>query len=258
MHVVAIDHRGPADEATLTALAAALGRSGYEARVLARSLGGGAAVVARCAEAAPAAAAVEDLRRAGFTAAAIDAGRLAAAPPAFVGRSFVLGTSALTLTDREGRSLELPWGDLDLVLRGLWSALRRESRTVVGKKFSLGRAIVTGGILLTRTTYEKRRQDVEEREGVLRLYAGGAPVATLRETALDYQGLGAELAPARGANFERLAEELRRRAPGALHDDRLARPGEAARLLGPGLDPAAYLDLAFHLVARSLGADGPA
>ena len=76
----------------------------------------------------------------------------------------------------------------------------------------------------------------------------------LRETELQYQGLGAALAPVRTANFRRLVHELRTRSPLASYDDRLLTATGRANVLGGILPPDRYLNVALALLAKYHGA----
>jgi hypothetical protein len=119
------------------------------------------------------------------------------------------------------------------------------------RKFSPLRAVVTGGMVVTKTTRRAEPVTTESREDFLHLYADGLPPLAFHAGALNYRSLGPARQPSAAANFEYLADALRRVLPHARFDDRLTNRQARARLLGPSLTEN-HLDIAVSLLSRVL------
>jgi hypothetical protein len=98
-------------------------------------------------------------------------------------------------------------------------------RTETSRSFSVGNAVLTGGLKMTRTSTKIVRSSEEETEQVILVYARDGRAATLAEAELDFSCLGAGMQHSSTANMLELARRLRERAKGAFHDDRLVRLG---------------------------------
>ena len=131
----------------------------------------------------------------------------------FLVRTFALGPRSLSVTSRRGDSAEIPFGDIDLFLRATRLEEHTETKTTESRKFDAGRAILSGGLLLTKKTKTVRQVTTEERDEFLQLYSAGRKPVIFHATGLNYQPLGADLQPSTVANFARLIEKLRRRPP---------------------------------------------
>jgi len=253
MHIVAVYRlQGPPEELA-GQLAGLLATTAYEMRSRVMAPGGGPAVVARFAEAGPATACAEALRQAGFAVLVIDS----AAPvrePFPVHRLF-LGTEGLRAVSRQEQGLEIPYAAVQLLVRGTGISTSSTTETSTERKFSLGRAVATGGLVMSKTQKTVTESTSEARESFCVLYAAGQPPLVLRQAAMDYQPFGADLKPTRDANFNWACSELRRRCGHAAWDERLQTRAGQVQLLGPGLPPEQYLDLAIRLLARALLAD---
>ena len=224
MHLVATV-RSPADLAAgVAALVASAGMTPAEARM--RLAPEPPALLARL-PVEQAATVVAALQRAGLAALAIDeavptdADRLQA-------RSFAFEPGAGRFTTRTGETLTLPWGEVRLVLRGLRTARVTTEHTEINRKLALGRAVLTGGLVLTKKTTSTVRGAEEDPEQFLLVHGDSGQRVMLAEQAMEFSGLGPLLQPARSANVAVLAQELKRRTPGAFHDDRLVRLGRRA------------------------------
>jgi len=220
MKLVAIV-RAPADgEAAAKALAAASGLTLAEARM--RLAPEPPALLARLPP-DEAAALVAALRKSGLASLAVDMhgggkDRVAA-------HSVSFGESGVTFTPRFGDALELPWGDLVAILRGLRASRSEVERTEKSRRFSLGRAVVTGGLSMSRTSKKTVHERTESAEQVIFVYARDGRAAVLAEHQLDFSCLGAGMQPSSTANMVELARRLREKAPAAFHDERLLRLG---------------------------------
>jgi len=143
-------------------------------------------------------------------------------------RSFAFEPAGARLTARDGETLTLPWDEVRLVLRGIRTARTTSEHTESSRRLALGRAVLTGGLVMTKKTTSTVRGSEEESEQFVLVHGRTGQRVMLGEKMLEFSGLGALLQPARTANIGVLAQELRRRTPDAFHDDRLVRLGRRA------------------------------
>jgi len=250
MHIVAIHGWKEASAELIQTLATAVGITAYEMRQ--RLIGDGPAVVASFADQYPARALAMKLNLAGVATITIDSEELRSRAGRFVVRRFELQESCMRIEDGDSRNREIAYGDIDLLLPGTRITEQSGTITVTERKFSLGKTILSGGIPLTKKVERQEEVTGGERENILYLYAADHPPVLFSQGGMTYDGFGPAMKLSRELNFAFLKSELRRLCPGARHDDRLlARLGQA-RILGPGLNPETNLDLAFHILARSL------
>jgi hypothetical protein len=236
-------------------LAAVLHKTVYEANSRVRAPGGGPSVIGSFASAGPAHDTANLLRDRGFDTLLLDEPELEADARRFVVRDYRFGPDAMQLEARDGR-LEVGYAAVELLLRGVVISRRDPAVAPAGRtvrKFSLTRAALSGGLILTKAVPAPRLPAVEEREGFLHLYARGLPPVAWRESELRYHSSqGVALLPSRHANFTQLVAELRRRCPRAAFDERLASRAGQAQLLGPSLSPDRHLDVAISVLAGAL------
>jgi hypothetical protein len=233
------------------ALASVLGKTAYEVRPSVQVQGGGPAVVALHGEPAAAESTAAQLRAAGFTTDVV--GVRDPLPDLVVARRFDLGATALGIETRESLAIALPWTDIDVLLRGTRMTQTKYTETMKETKLSLGRTLLSGGLVNTRTETTTRTRTATDGDEFLLVFAGPTVVA-LREHEMQYQSLGPALQPSRTANFRLVLAEIQRSSPHALRDDRLMRRATQAQILGPTLSPDEHLDFAARLVAASLRA----
>ncbi len=251
-------------------LAAVLHKTVYEANSRVRAPGGGPSVIGSFASAGPARDTAALLEERGFDTLLLDEPELEADARRFVVHSYSLGPASMLLAARPGGTgaaggtgspgsntrLEVAYDAVELLLRGV--VISRPDKGAAGsgrtvRKFSLTRAALSGGLILTKAVPAPRRPPVEEREGFLQLYARGLPPVAWRESELSYHtSRGMALLPSRHANFVQLVAELRRRCPRAVYDERLASRAGQAQLLGPALSPDSHLDVAISVLAGTL------
>ncbi len=170
---------------------------------------------------------VEALGRAGLVALAIDED-VPADAERFKARSFVLDDGEGRFIARSGETLTLPWDAVGVVLRGLRTARTTTEHTETTRKLSMGRAVLTGGLVMTRKTTSTVRGGHEDTEQFILVHGEAGERIILAEETLEFSGLGPLLQPARTANMGVLTQELKRRAPRAFHDERLVRLGRRA------------------------------
>jgi len=221
MKLVAIT-RAPAriDDAA-AAFAAATGLTMAESRM--RLAPEPPALLARL-EADPADALVASLRRAGLSALAIDAH-----VPTDADRTVALRVAftpdGLTIAPRSGEAMQVAWLDLLAVLRGSRESRTEAERTEKSKSLSVGMAVATGGLIMTRTSTKTVHSSDTSFQQVILVYARDGRSAALVEGQVDFSCLGADLQPSSTANMNTLSRRFREQAKGAFHDDRLLRLG---------------------------------
>lgn len=170
-------------------------------------------------------AVVAALRKAGESALALDLGAVPSDEDRTVARSFVLADAGAAFTPSFGAPLEIAWADVLAVLRGARAFRSDVERTEKSRTLDLGRALASGGLVMTRTAKKTVRSSEEAIEQVILVYGRDGRVALLAETVLDFSCLGPKLQPSSTANMVTLAQALREKAKGAFHDERLVRLG---------------------------------
>jgi hypothetical protein len=246
--VVAIHALDPQDSSRAPALAEALGCTAYEAR--GRLVTAGPSVVAQGVDREPLAEVGRRLKAAGFRVILVDTAVIERPGLWYEVRSFELAPAGWRVMTRGGERTAMRWDRIDLVVRGRATRETMTTEVQTEKRFSAARAIATGGMVRSKKTTTETTHTETTPEGFLHVFAHGA-VAVIRETAVDYGGLGEALEVSRAANFMALLATLRERAPRARFDDRLLRHVAAAQILGTTLDPVRYARLASALIATA-------
>jgi hypothetical protein len=241
-------------------LAADLGSTAYETALLLRSPT--PVPLLRTDDRARAVALLARLRERGHDAVACDASAVVATEAMTHVRSFRVEAEALTATSSNGQSESVPWGDVIALVRAMHRTRTEQVEKNAERKFSLGRAAISGGVLMTKTVTKTTKHTNEEREQVLYVFRhGGAPLL-LVQSRIRYDGLGADLRPSQIENFTTLVRVLRAQAPGAGYDERLLapRPGlERVRAGAAGTTSTSSsegIDLLAHLIALGSARSG--
>jgi hypothetical protein len=221
MKLVAIV-RAPAhpDEAA-RALAAAAGLTLAEARM--RLAPEPPALLARL-ESDEADALVIALRKASLAALAVDA-QVPTEKDRTVVRSFAFDDRGILLTSRGGDSMAVSWADVVAILHGLRASRSQVVQAEKSTRFSIGAAVASGGLKMTRTATKTVRSSEESTEQVILMFARDGRAAVLAEQEVDFSCLGSSMQPSSTGNMVQLARYLRDRAKGAFHDERLLRLG---------------------------------
>jgi len=249
LFAVVIDRVTADPEAAASALAKALGKTAYETRPSVQLPDGGPAVVGVHATVEAAQDSAASVRAAGFVCTVVPAKD--PLPQLVVPQRFDLGDEALDVDTRTHVHATIRYDAIDVLLHGTRQTQTQSSEKVTTRSLSLGRAVLTGGLVNTRTQTSTRTTTATDSDEFLLVFAG-ADVVSLREHELQYQSLGAALQPSRMANFRYLVGELQRRATRAVRDDRMMRRSVQSQMLGPMLSPDQHLELAAKLVAASL------
>jgi hypothetical protein len=250
MHCVVIHGWKEETPELVQALSGALGVTPFEARQ--RMIGNGPAVVASFADRERALALAKRLNQSGVATLVVEAAEDRGPARHFIVRRFELSNAALRIEQADRQRAEISYGEIDLLLPATSIMEYSEKKTVTGRKFSIGKTIMAGGIPMSKKVERQEEVTIEERGKVLFLYAGSRLPVVFSQNHMIYDGLGAAMQLTRELNFTYLIGELRRLCPGAVYDERLRNRAGLVRLLGPALDPETNLDLAVEILARAL------
>jgi hypothetical protein len=249
MHLVVITSWKEETTELAQALASALGITAYEARP--RMIGAGPAVVASFADSEKALELVKKLNQSGFATLVVDAIAVRSRADRLSVRHFQFNKCSLRIETSGGQQEEIPYEEIDLLLPGTSIVGTSEIKTVIERKFSLGKTLLSGGIPMTSKIEHQEEVTNEARGKVLYLYAGKRSPFIFSQNSMTYDGFGSSMKLTRELNFAYLISELQRFCPGAKYDDRLLNRVGQVRLLGPTLNPETNLDLAVDILAAS-------
>lgn len=251
MNTVVLFEAGDATPERAKALAGALGNTPYEAANRLRVPGGGPLVLAVLGDVEAARQMVTRLRAGRFDAEVVTDDAVETDASRFIARRVELSAEGLRAVPRAGEPLDLPWASVDVVLYGSSASVHTDVSVVKGRKLALGRAVLTGGLMMTKGTKREVTSETQERERFLYLYSPGRPTVALREGELVHGAQGGALEVSRTANFTALATEIQRRCQHARFDNALLNRGRQALMLGAQLSPETHLDLAAALLVRA-------
>jgi hypothetical protein len=163
-----------------------------------------------------------------------------------VARRVELAPDTLIVADSKGQSHRCSGRAIALLQRGIRVTRTEQTTTTTERQLSLSKALLTGGMMLTKKVARTTHNAVEASEPFLLLGRGdGEPDIILYERRIDYRHMGAEMQSSSRANLERLWSWLCRLTPPEAIDDRLGRPGFVAGLPPTAADP---VDLALFMV----------
>ena len=258
MDIVALMSLGTSVEVEAPRLAAELGSTPYETALLLRMPT--PVPLLRTDDRGRALDLLAKLRARGHDAVACDAAAVVAADAMTHVRKFRFEPEILAVTSDENADVGVPWTDVVGLVRAVHRTRVEAIETSKERKFSLGRAALSGGVLMSKTTTKTKTLATEEREQVLYVFRHGGMPLLMSQSRLRYDGLGAELRPVQIENFTTLIRLLRERAPDAGYDERLLgprpRPGLDRVVAGPrGTSSSSSsdgVDLLAHLIAMAL------
>ncbi len=210
-------------------------------------------VIAASADVGLVADQVARLGEAGVLAFAVDPAQVPEDAERVVARTLQPGPSALLVEDRAGGLHRVALEAVTLVQRGERVATSSETVKHQERRFSLGRAVLTSGLSVTKKVEREQTVSTTSREPFLVLQRDdGGPQIMLYERRLDYRFLEAPQ-PSSFQNLERTLALLQAWLPRATIDARLRRPGFIA---GPLAALPNGVDVALELVrvAHQLGA----
>jgi hypothetical protein len=222
MHTVALTRweSSRTIDGELAWLAPLMGLLPYDARL--RLNAGTPVVVARGCALADAQQRLAAIRTHGHGAVAIDEDRAPRPERMPLVASFELHDAELIAQVRGGRPHSLPFSQLLGVVRAVEVCEQEHAVETVEKKLAIGRAVLSGGLMTSKTVHKSTNKKSLEHEQVAYLFRReAAEPLLLRESSLSYAGLGSERGVSAHESFIRLMKTLGARAPNALHDDRL-------------------------------------
>lgn len=160
-------------------------------------------------------------------------------------RSLAIGPSYIKATDGAGQEHTCALQNVAMIQRGTRSSTSVQTTKTTERKFSAGRALLTGGLSLTKKEVIEQTKKTETNERfVLVARNDGEGDFMLYERRLNYQFLGAGMQASSYANLESVVALLKSHTAKDI-DDRLAMPGFVGRLPKTRADP---VDLALYLV----------
>ncbi len=251
MQIVAID-RVTGDSTHLAKeLATVMGVIPYEARSRVNAASDGPAVIASFAANELATKCLVDLDDAGFNPISIDSTDLENDQNRILVKQLKFDADCLHLWDQGEKQLKVNYSDIELLLRGAGIVCNVQCETTTKKKFAVGRALATGGLMMRKKVTSTTSKVASERQPFCHIYTKDLPAVVLRQDVLDYAALGSDCKHTTAENFNWICTELRRLSTVAKWDERIqTRPG-LAQLLGPVFDPECDLDLAISLLVKS-------
>lgn len=252
MHVLAIYNVAENKQELAGILATVLKVTVFEAHSRLRTPGNGPLVVGVFAEEVQAKKLADELKSKGFSALVLKNAEIKAEADQWLIRRFDFGEKDLIVKSNDGRSLTIAYSDINLILHGIGIVSSTSMETNRERTLSLGNAVLTGGLKVTKTVKTMHEVTKEERERFLTLYAGDLPTLAFHETGLVYDSLGPKRGLSRSVNFVQLTAELRRLCTGAQYDERLLSKVGQTSLLGPLLNPDQYVVVATALLAKVL------
>lgn len=183
----------------------------------------------------------------GFRAITCDPAAAPTDDERIIGRRVETGGDLLQVWDAAQTCHECPRDRIRLLQRGVRISSERRDVTTTQRRLDLGRAVISGGLMLTKKTTQVSTHITETREPFLLVQrADGADDLMLYERRMDYRFLGDDMQPSSHANFDRLVARLRICFPAVPFDDRVGRPGFVSALPATTVDPT---DLGLYLVA---------
>ncbi|MDB4944605.1 MAG: hypothetical protein JWP97_4139 [Labilithrix sp.] len=262
MDIVAILALGTSVDDEAPHLAAALGLTAYEAALALRAPC--PTPVLRTEDRPHALAVLAGLRSRGHDAVACDSAAVATGSALFPVRAFTLTAERCAVTSlASGAAAEVRWDDVVALVRGVHRSFSESLEKGTTQKLSLGRAALSGGLMMTKKVSSETKHTSSEHEPVLYVFRrSGAPLL-FQQSRVRYDGLGPALQPSQLQNFATLVRLLREHAPRAPYDERLvsARPSTDRVRAGAGgsasSSTADSVDLLAHLVALSTSRASP-
>jgi hypothetical protein len=213
--IVAIAKLGGPIEVEAKALATDLGNTAYETKL--KLTAGLPAIVLSTTDGEAATALGAKLRARGNRALVVRSSSVIAASAMVRVRQFDL--------DEDGINTEvdqLPWSDISALVRARNRSQHDTTEVVKEKKFDLGRAVASGGLVLRSIQKREVVTHHESSEQVLYMFrASGDTPWLLREQGTNFRGLGGAQQATANLNFGLACDRFKARATSARYDDSL-------------------------------------
>ena len=251
MEVLFTHHVTDADRQA-SVLAECLGLQPYDARQLANLSSPGPTVAGTFPETGAADAALEALSAARLPAFKVTDDQIEGPAQRFLGRRIEFTQQGAVIESRAGDLIQVFYSDVALLVRAVGITDFTSTDVQTSRKLSIGRALVSGGLVMTKKVSTTTTSNETRRSGLLYVHRPGEKTVALHEDELQYDGLGDHMKPTRMLNFKFVCEQLRARCSTAVWDDRLMNRAQQVRLLGPKFPPEQFLDLATTALSRAL------
>jgi len=219
MFVVAVTRWGTPLEAELPSLAKELGEQAYDLRLkLAGTL---PAYAYRGPDLTRAQAVLAIMQRRNHGAVACDVEHVHAAESMLTPRAVVFEPDAVRF-ERGVTQDAIAYADMLAVVHALETNALDGSQKVTERTVSLGRAALSGGLVVSKSESSEKRTQTRDAEQVLYVFrrSGEDPIL-LRQQAIRVSGQPGTAPRTSLESFQLAISELRRRAPDALYDNRL-------------------------------------
>jgi hypothetical protein len=188
-----------------------------------------------------------DLTGLGFTVITCDPVSVPADDERVLARRIDFADRVLVVTDGQGNTHTCAPERMGLFQRGVRHARQTTKVTTSDRRFAVGKALLSGGLLLTRKVERTSVKISESQEAFLLIQrTDGEPDIMVYERRVNYEFLGPALLPSSRANFDLVCRHLCALAPTVSTDDRVSHPGFVSGLPATRADP---VDLALLLVA---------
>lgn len=243
--------RAPADREAVARAARAVGLPPVDLRMRAQGLL--PKVIHTDADAERARRLVEALVAEGAGAFLLDPAAIGRAPRLYA-RSLAWTEEGFAAIDGLGRPHPCPFAAIRLVQKGRVTHTETNEVVRTEKKFAVGRAVLSGGLMVSKTVETKAIESREHRSALLLVQRndGGEEIA-LSEGHVDFRFLGAEMAPTSMVNLDRTLAALRARHPTLPVDERAFQGPFLLGVPKVGPDPT---ELAFAMLAAAQAGEG--
>ncbi|GAC1351238.1 MAG: hypothetical protein NVSMB1_02350 [Polyangiales bacterium] len=258
MHVVAIADLTLSLEECANVLSPLLGLALYEVRL--RLAGGMPAIVLTTADEQKAQSLAAALRDRGQAALVCDVSSVTPSRAMVPMKHFQLRDDGIV--GGVHNECVLAYSEIFALFRAIHREHVDESLDTKETNFSPGRAVVTGGLMMTKTKTTAAQKTSDRLAQVLYVFPRRRLTPwLLRESETHYQGLGARLQPTTAANFLTTIALLRERSKPAIYDERLMKVrkmvelsprGAAGGNLTTASSTVSSADLYAHLMARAI------
>jgi len=148
----------------------------------------------------------------------------------------------------EGSPRRLDFGDISVLLRATHRTTSERTEQVKERKIRPVMAVMTGGLVLSKTTQRTVTSSTAHNEQVLYLFSRSHAPWLLRERNASYSGLGSRLSASSFENFGTTIQLLREGCPSAAYDERL-KTSRPMRGVADGIDAT---DIYAHMLAMCL------
>lgn len=257
MFVVALLALRTSPDEEAQALARELGVTAYEAGQRVR--GALPSIVLREGEVERAKAVARAMHGRGHDVVLLDAAQVPADEQFPRVKTFRLTDDALVAVSPTGAETALRFADVVALVAAVHRGAETQTEVTRERKFSLGRAVLTQGLSVSKTVETASTHAVAQKEPVVYLFHRGGPAWILSETGCRYDGLGPQVRPTRPENFQLLVRLMRERCPRAPYDERLVHARQAGEKVtadftghASAVSSAASVDLLAHVIASAL------